>query len=1103
MKRVIILSLAVLLINISFAQAPMIVVQTGHTSKVTSVCFSPDGNYILSGSSDKTVKLWDISNGKEIRNFTGHTRSVNSVCFSPDGKFVLSGSGDGTLKLWDISNGKEIRTFDGSTTGVNSVCFSPDGKYILSGGDYFDPTVKLWEISSRKEVRIFKGNFRFPNSINFSPDGKFAIISEGSQSFSLWNVSTGKEIRTFKGHTSAIYSLEFSPNGKYILSGSNDSTLKLWEFSSGKEIRTFVGHKGCVFTVSFSPDGKYALSGSGDNTLKLWDISTGKEIRTFEGHQDWITSVDFSSDGKHILSGSSDNTLKLWNLSNGKEIRKFEGYTSVITSIDFSPDGKYILSGCYDSTLKLWDITTSRLVQTFKGHSDKVLTVSFSPDGKYVLSGSQDRTLKLWETSNGKEIRTFEGHQDWITSVDFSSDGKHILSGSSDNTLRLWNISSGKVIKTYEGENSYVICVCFSPDGKYILSGYDLGFPTLWDVSTGNEIKSFHEVNVSSLCFSPDSRYALLGDGFGNLSLWEISTGDKIRTFKGHKGEIFYAEDYGHNVASVSFSPDGKFALTGSEDKTLKLWDISTGKEMRTFEGHTDGVTSVCFSPDGKYALSGGWDNKIILWIVDSGKDILSFVPINKDDFLIYTPDNYYTCSKGGYKGVGFRFRNHSYPFEQFDLQFNRPDIVLEKISYAQQELINAYKKAYEKRLLRMNFTEDMFNEDFHLPEIKILNEDIPLSTTEKNISFEVRAKDSKYSLDKLNVFVNEVPILGTSGITLREDNINKYECEISLELSNLKNNIQISVLNEKGVESLKETFEINYEGILSKPDLYILSIGVSDYNNDNFDLKYASKDAKDIVTLFERNAKGYEKVNVLEIIDKEATKGNIIKAKEFLMQTKVDDVVVVFLSGHGLLDDSLNYYYATTDIEFKEPHIRGLSYEEVEKLLDGIPARKKILLMDTCNSGEVDKTKDEKKNDKDKRNPELILENKGVVRSYITKGQRLLHNQSRLGLSNSFELMRELFSNLSRGSGTVVISAAGGKEYAFESSTLSNGIFTYSVIDGLINRNADINDNGEITVSELRDYVIDKVQELTNYKQKPTVRQERIEFDFVIMNLN
>ncbi|MBW4686278.1 MAG: serine/threonine protein kinase [Komarekiella atlantica HA4396-MV6] len=286
----------------------------GHSSMVSAIAISPDGQLLASGSNDNTIKLWQLGTGKLLRHIgrwcSGHSSMVHSVAFSPCEPLLASGSWDNTIKLWNLNTGRENGTFTGHANWVNSVVFSPDGQLLASASA--DCTIKLWHIYTSREIQTFTGHSDPVWSVAFSVDGQILASSSADYTIKLWNIYTGREIQTLTGHSFFVNCIAFSPDGQLLASGSADCTLKLWHVHTNREIHTLTGHSNSVWSAAFSPDGQLLASGSWDNTIKLWHVDTGRQISTLIGHSNYVRSVAFSPDGQTLVSGSDDDTIKIW-----------------------------------------------------------------------------------------------------------------------------------------------------------------------------------------------------------------------------------------------------------------------------------------------------------------------------------------------------------------------------------------------------------------------------------------------------------------------------------------------------------------------------------------------------------------------------------------------------------------------------------------------------------------------------------------------------------------------------------------------------------------------------------------------------------------------
>ncbi|MEG4281846.1 AAA-like domain-containing protein [Microcoleus sp. A006_D1] len=377
-----------------------------HSKEVWSVKFSPPGSNsptLATASEDGTVKLWNLSRLGDIEPQTlkGHSGRVASLSFSPDGRTLATGGTDRTVRLWNLG-GIEPKVLESHRSQVFSASFSPDGKTIASGSG--DRTVKLWDAQNGSEIKTFLGHQGAVTSVSFAPDGKILASASGDRTIKLWNLESGTEIKTLSGHQSGIDSVVFSPDGKILASSAIDKTVKLWNLESGTEIKTLKGHLERVRSVTFSPDGKTLASAGNDRTILFWNLNNleSPRRRIVKAHNSRITSLRFSPDGNILGSACDDSTIKLWNAETGTEIRTIKGHGTWVKSISFSPDGKTLASASFDRTIKLWNVADGKTsseaqpLQTFDGHRDRVNDVNISPDGKTLVSASDDATLRIW-----------------------------------------------------------------------------------------------------------------------------------------------------------------------------------------------------------------------------------------------------------------------------------------------------------------------------------------------------------------------------------------------------------------------------------------------------------------------------------------------------------------------------------------------------------------------------------------------------------------------------------------------------------------------------------------------------------------------------------
>ncbi len=280
----------------------------GHGGEVNTIVISPDGKTIISGSDDKTLKIWDLNSQKLLRTLEGHTNWVYAIAIGGDSQTIVSGSKDKTIKLWQLA-GQQTRTLTGHTSYVNSVAISPDRTKIASGS--YDKTVKVWNLKTGR-VETLKGHYREVLTVAISADGKKIVSGGVDKTLIIWDVATLKAQSVLTGHNSDVNAIALSSDNQQIASVSDDRTIKLWNLNTGREIRTLTEHRADINAIDFSPNNQHIVTGSDDKTVKIWDLSTGEAIYTFKGHRGAVFAVGYSPDGQTLVSASADKTIRKW-----------------------------------------------------------------------------------------------------------------------------------------------------------------------------------------------------------------------------------------------------------------------------------------------------------------------------------------------------------------------------------------------------------------------------------------------------------------------------------------------------------------------------------------------------------------------------------------------------------------------------------------------------------------------------------------------------------------------------------------------------------------------------------------------------------------------
>ena len=1143
------------------------------------VAFSPDSSLLVGWNVNK-VALWDMQ-GKPLTEFG--VRSVTAAAISKDNLWLALATDRGVVRLFSIASEArqvrelahiacpsatpaEISNSEAGALPINfvplTVAFHPTLPATLAvtqpGG-----RISVFELGLRQRIGQLTGHAsRFSNlgtrTIAYAPQGK-NLLSSGhhvgseERQIKLWNLDNNESVALDYTSRGITYVAQGGPRGRYLLAGGQHgiwhwdlamtrAPLKLplklplvlspdreW-FASPMETPSeatvndvLAPERGFVGSPTKAPE--QHLSGTEaakrEKALKLrsmkpvrgvglWDMETGtclRVLKPFAGTEGRCQAIAFSNDGSTVLAGGwSDNSIHLWDRNTGEIFLPLSGqHKSPVRQLQLSGNDLYLLSQEETGAFVLWNLALNqvharpqegKLFYESKPRDDEELRqrgIEFVPFAKFPIADKE--------------------HSEWgVVSLKLGGGARSPyvpLATLYNRKVRLYNVETGEPRPLWSGsaftDEVPGTAVQFTPEGSYLL------------VSNERETVKYRLSDGAAVERLPLSGQLVARPVKGGdvMVMGRRSDDPRTAAWSANGQNGVFATGHVSPIVSQDASYDGKLMVTGGQDGTFRLWDVGKGLEIATFIATSDDTTLEVARPL-------------------KPREMPLAAP---SDYIVARSDSYYMASKGALSKVSFRLRDATYPFEQFDLRLNRPDILLNSLHHWYPQvppaLIRRKEQAYQARMAKFKLeARELRVEDLELPTIAYVGASPSSTVKTKQLAVAVQASDERFSIVQFAVYINgsyvDLPNLAVTDNKPGELVSRTFD----LELTSGPNQIEIFAVNSQRLESLKLVSNVKCTVKGTPPRLFVLTIGVSRYAKGAYKLNWCEADARDMSRVLARlgptqvkrgravtTVAGQYTAVVVEppLLSEAATRAQILqKLEEFSRKTRPEDQLVVFIAGHGVIDPKTGeYYFGCYDLDVSSLSTTALSFDQLDDVLKKAPARQKLLLLDTCHSGSVIPF-DADPVDDDESSPEESA-TRVLGSAMVKRGIRGLPAAPQMPAEAAGKRPRDwaaevqdVFADLRRGSGAEVLAASVGLEKALENPMVGHGVFTYGLLRALekgmatLRAGADTHDqkgkptaDGLLDISELLDFVGTISYRVTGGEQRPAARRTSTDFPF------
>lgn len=1043
--------------NLTKADDPELVLQAGHKEVIESLVFSSDGTLLVSGSTDRLIRLWETTSGRLINALRLDAPGEQGLAVSPRDSIVAIRSGKEVL-LWNWKANRITATLRGEVGW--GLAFSPTGQWLVTGNK--DGSLQIWEVSSQHLIRTL----RMPpgvNAVAVSHDGKLLAAGSNNGSVRLWAFASGNLIADLPSHKWPIVSISFSVNDEAVISFDIDE-MKSWDIKNQRSYRSLRLNLKANNVWQVSSDNQVAAFASRaivslDHSVGLVDVATGRQIKVLEGHKLPVTALAFSPDSRVLATGSWDLSLKLWDWQNGRPLKSLEGNYAGITTVSISRDGKKLVTGGKERFLRLWNLQSGELEKSSFTHSNWVFSAALSPDNKVVAS--VDSHVRLWEIdkkASGDELpNSYIEPPGPSQIVSFSRLSNHLAYGASDQRVRVWDVANKRVVREFAAP-SEIKGLSFANDDNLIAINREDSI-TLWNWYEDRIIKTWNVRPGRTIAFSPDGSNLAIG-GDWNVEIWELASYKLVDTLK-----------VSSPVNALGFSAKHNVLAIGCKNGQIRIWDASAKRIIDRYFEHEHSITSISFLKGGEVLVSGSDDTTIKLWSVERMQLLATIEPLASEDWIVFTPDGFFDGTERAWNLAPFRFPSEPlklYEPEQFFNQFFQPGLLADIAREGRpiREILRDEKDP------RANMDISRLRQST-LPQVKIIKPKAADTVSSRTITVEIETTNTGAGVQDCRVFRNQSLVHYEPSPVGSTPSANSKYFSTEVQLVAGQNEISAYCFNRDGLKSKDDSVLLTSEALKRRGTAYIIAVGINTYANKHYNLKYAAKDALDFGERLRQaqiNLDTFEHVEVIPLLNEAATRVNILTAFERLAPTTSDlpqtfpeilrkihpaqpeDTVIIFFSGHGTAQQG-HFYLVPHDLGIEGERanldeaglrsmlLHSISDIEIEKTLRAVDAGIILLVIDACNSG-----------------------------------QALEAAEKRRGPMNSRGLAQLAYEK-----GMYVLAAAQSYQAAWEISELNHGLLTYVLIDeGLKEGGAAVSTGDkEITLKTWLDYAVERVPQM------------------------